>query len=75
MDNEKVVRNWHEKIIRECKRRLSRELTSEEEHFIRARGSFVALEIIEDTVGGLEGEELESYLNELWSKVVYGVAE
>jgi hypothetical protein len=63
MDNERLVRNWHKGIIKECQKRLGRNLTGEEEVFIRSRGGFIALEIIEDTVKGLIGKELEKYLN------------
>lgn len=63
MDNENLVRNWHRAIIDSCKVRLARDLTKEEEKFIVSRGSFIALEIIEDTVNSIEGDELEKYLN------------
>jgi len=63
MDNEKVVKSWHKKIISECEIRLNRKLTLEEERFIRSRGGFMALEFIEDTVISLNGDELVSYLN------------
>ncbi|MGD0827756.1 MAG: hypothetical protein ABSA09_06670 [Desulfobaccales bacterium] len=63
MNNEKLVINWHNSIIRECQKRLGRNLTDEEEIFITSRGGFVALEMIEDTVKTLAGKELEEYLN------------
>ena len=63
MDNEKLVRNWHQSIIKECQKRLGRTLTGEEEVFITSRGGFIALEMIEDTVKRLVGKELEEYLN------------
>ena len=63
MDNEKLVRNWHESIIKECQKRLGRNLTGEEERFITSRGGFMALEMIEDTIKRLVGKELKKYLN------------
>lgn len=63
MDNEKLVRNWHKSIIKECQKRLGRNLTGEERIFIISRGGFMALEMIEDTVKRLAGKELEEYLN------------
>jgi hypothetical protein len=63
MDNEKLVRNWHQSIIKECQKRLGRNLTGEEERFITSRSGFMALEMIEDTIKGLVGKELEEYLN------------
>jgi hypothetical protein len=63
MDNEKVVLNWQRKIIAECESRLGRKLTASEEHFICSRGGFLALEMIEDTVMSLTGDELVAYLN------------
>lgn len=63
MDNEKLVTNWQRKIIKECVIRLNRELTEIEKKFIESRGSFIALEAIEDTVNTLSGNDLEEYLN------------
>ena len=63
MDNEKLVRNWHKSIIKECQKRLGRNLTGEERIFITSRGGFMALEMIEDTVKRLAEKELEEYLN------------
>lgn len=63
MDNEKLIKNWHRTIMEECRRRLGRNLTGEEELFIMSRGGFIALEMIEDTVKTLVGKELEEYLN------------
>lgn len=64
MDNEKLVRNWQKKIIDECTKRLNRPLTDKEREFIFSRGGFIALELIEDTVMALEGDDLMEYLNE-----------
>jgi hypothetical protein len=63
MDNEQSVTNWHNSIIEECKKRLGRNLTKDEEIFITSRGGFIALEMIEDTVKSLSGRKLEQYLN------------
>ena len=63
MDNRKVVKVWHRKIVEECERRLGRELTTVENKFITSRGGFIALEMIEDTVNSLEGGALSDYLN------------
>ena len=69
MDNEKLVTNWHNAIIRECQKRLGRNLTEVEELFITSRGGFIALEAIEDTVKTLAGKELEKYLNSESKKI------
>ncbi|MEL6301743.1 MAG: hypothetical protein AAFV47_01040 [Pseudomonadota bacterium] len=63
MDNRKVVKNWHTRILEECQERLGRKLTSYEERFVTSRGGFIALEVIEDTVNSMRGAELEAYLN------------
>ncbi len=63
MDNEKLVRNWHRAIIDESQNRLNRNLTKNELLFITSRGGFIALEMIEDTVKTLKGDELAHYLN------------
>lgn len=63
MDNEKLVKNWHKAIIDESQNRLNRNLTKNELLFITSRGGFIALEMIEDTVKTLKGDELAHYLN------------
>jgi hypothetical protein len=63
MDNEKLVRSWQASIILECENRLRRKLTEIEELFITARAGLIALEIIEDTVKSIDGDELEEFLN------------
>lgn len=63
MDNRGTVREWQAHIIAECESRLGRQLSKPEEIFISARGGFIALEVIEDTVKSLVGEELRDYLN------------
>lgn len=62
-DNKKVVKAWQSRIIAEAERRLQRALTDAERKLISSRGGFIALEMIEDTVNDLEGEELVEYLN------------
>jgi hypothetical protein len=63
MDNRDLVENWRARLIQQCQQRLDRELTPKEQGFITSRGSFIALEAIDDTVKTLRGLELESYLN------------
>ncbi len=63
MDNEQLVKSWHEAIITECRKRLGRNMTMEEDAFITSRGGFIAIEMIEDTIKTLEATELEEYLN------------
>lgn len=63
MDNEKVVANWQQELIRKCESRLHRKLAQEEVSFIRSRGGFMALEFIADTVVSASTDELVAYLN------------
>lgn len=63
MDNKELVKNWHSKIISICEEKLDRQLSEAELRFIRSRGGFMALEMIEDTVLAIAGRELEEYLN------------
>ena len=63
MNNHKLVKNWHRKILDESENRIGRPLTAEEALFITSRGGFIALEVINDTVMSLRGKELEDYLN------------
>ncbi|MDA8243409.1 MAG: hypothetical protein M0025_04735 [Elusimicrobia bacterium] len=63
MTADPTVRRWQEAIIAECARRLARRPTEREQAFVRACGSFLALEMVEDTVKSLSGEPLETYLN------------
>lgn len=62
-DNELLVRNWHNAILKECETRLGRSLTDVERTFITSRRGFLALEAIHDTVKAAEKERLEAYLN------------
>ena len=63
MDNRKLVKSWHAHIISECEVRLGRELSDAENSFITTRDGFIALEIIEDTVNSMAGDDLQNYLN------------
>ena len=63
MDNEKLINNWHKSILTDCEKCLGRTLSKAEEEFIRSRGSFIALEIIEDTILSMNKKELLKYLN------------
>lgn len=62
-DNEILIRNWQNEILKECKTKLGRELTATEQRFITSRRGFLALEAIHDTVKAAEKERLEAYLN------------
>lgn len=63
MDNEDLVKNWHNKIVAICEKKLERRLSDPELKFVASRGGFMALEMIEDTVSSITGDELASYLN------------
>ena len=63
MNNDKLVKDWQEAIIKECTSKLLRSLTAIEKNFIKSRKGFIALEFIEDTVKTIGGKELEEYLN------------
>ena len=58
-----MVKSWHAHIITESEKRLGRELSDAENSFITSRGGFIALEMIEDTVKAMEGDDLREYLN------------
>jgi len=64
VSNEAAARKWQNAIIGDCELILRRELTFEEAEFIRARGGFMALEMIQDYVRGMKGKpaELQAYL-------------
>ena len=63
MFKDRTVNRWQKAIMKECVKRLGRKLNQEEQRFITSRGSFIALEMIDDTVKSLEGAKLEEYLN------------
>ena len=63
MDNEKIVKEWQERIINESEKKLGRSLTEAEMHFIISRKGFMALEVIEDTVRSSSMNEVYTYLN------------
>jgi hypothetical protein len=54
---------FHHRIIETATRKLGRGLTPAEMYFITRRGSFIALEMIEDTVGAADPAEIVRYLN------------
>ena len=62
-DNKKVVNTWQTAIIATAEKKLQRELTGPERKMISSRGGFIALEMNEDTVNDVEGDELVAYLN------------
>jgi hypothetical protein len=61
-DNELLIRNWHQSLIRQSSEVLGRPLSPDEKSFITSRASFVSLEMIEDTVRSSGAVELECYL-------------
>ncbi|SFI08132.1 hypothetical protein SAMN04515618_109167 [Collimonas sp. OK307] len=63
MGSQNIVSHWHIKIIGICEARLQRMLSNEEREFVRRRGAFVALEMIEDSVSTVPTAELVRYLN------------
>ncbi|NRA17507.1 MAG: hypothetical protein HRU04_18615 [Oceanospirillaceae bacterium] len=60
---DKLTVNWHKAIVTLAERKLCRLLSYEERIFIESRLSYIALEMIDDSVKDLSGKELESYLN------------
>jgi hypothetical protein len=58
-----TVRAFQESIIVLAQQKLGRSLTAREHTFITARGGFLALEAIRDTVSAAIPSELEAYLN------------
>jgi len=58
-----MISKWQKSILKECRRRLGRDLTSAETQFVTSRGGFIALEMIDETVKSLEGAALAEYLN------------
>lgn len=63
MARQPMINKWQKSILKECRKRLGRDLTNAETQFVTSRGGFVALEMIDDTVKSLEGKELAEYLN------------
>ena len=60
---DKLTINWHKGIVELAEKKLCRLLSPKERLFIESRLSYIALEMIGDTVKDLSGKELESYLN------------
>jgi hypothetical protein len=58
-----TVRTFQQAIVALAQQKLGRPLTAKEHTFITARGGFVALEAISDTVTAATPAELEEYLN------------
>lgn len=63
MDNQKLINQWREVIIKKAEKKLHRKLTNNELKFINSRSGFIALEMIEETVTYYNINELERYLN------------
>jgi hypothetical protein len=60
---DKLTKNWHKGIISKSEAKLGRSLAADEKLFIESRESYIALEMIEDTVDELTGCKLVDYLN------------
>ena len=60
---DELADNWHAGIIAECEKKLGRTLNPQEKQFIVSRRGLIALEMIQDTVRGLTGSDLDEYLN------------
>jgi len=60
---DKLTKNWHKKIVSEAELKLNRPLSSSERLFIESRGSYIALEMIEDSVNNISKHKLSDYLN------------
>jgi hypothetical protein len=63
MNSQGAIKNFHKAIIKAASQKLGRELTAKETEFISSRGSFLALEMILDTVSSESREKVEEYLN------------
>jgi hypothetical protein len=63
MNSAGTVRAFQQAIVALAQQKLGRSLTAREHTFIIARGGFLALEAIRDTVIAASAEELEEYLN------------
>ena len=62
MDNQELIENWQNEIIKICEIKLSRKLTSLEFSFIRSKQAFMGLEFIEDEMKAASREEVEAFL-------------
>jgi hypothetical protein len=63
MNSAGTIRTFQQAIVALAQSKLGRPLTAKEHTFITARGGFVALEAISDTVTAATPTELEEYLN------------
>jgi len=63
MNSAATVRAFQQSIMALAQSKLGRPLTAQEDAFIAARGGFLALEAIRDTVTAVTPAELEEYLN------------
>jgi hypothetical protein len=58
-----MVKDWQQKILADCERILQRRLTDVETSFVRGRGGFMALEMIQDNVSKMNADDLLAYLS------------
>jgi hypothetical protein len=63
MNNDKMVKAWQQKILDDCERILQRRLSDAEVSFVSGREGFMALEMIQDSVSGMNAHDLLAYLN------------
>jgi len=63
MSSDNTVAAWQAAIIRAAAAKLGRDLSDRERGFITARGGFLALEAISDTVNSESRESVARYLN------------
>lgn len=64
--HDELTIHWHKAIIADAEQKLGRSLESHEREFITARGGYLALEMIHDTIKTASKEEVENYLNSEW---------
>lgn len=63
MASEKAIKNFQNEIIAASTAKLGRPLAAREMQFIMARGGFIALELIKETVDAASVGDVERYLN------------
>jgi hypothetical protein len=63
MNSEATIKNWQKAIITDAEGKLGRTMEDHEREFVTSRGSFIALEMINDVVKASTKDELETYLN------------
>ena len=63
MNSQAAVEGLRSAIITAASEMLKRKLAGQERNFIEARGGFIALEAIFDTINKSTSDEIERYLN------------